>query len=100
MAPVAVEWLADASPKLHTTSASAGQQIGASSLRARPMAKATPSARGRWDAMVEVCGMMARSGWPNTLWRPPAIGSSEEASMPRSTSATGSWPATWRALAT
>ncbi len=46
------------------------------------MAKATPTARGRWLAIVEVCGMTASAGWPKTLWRPPAIGSSAEAARP------------------
>ena len=41
------------------------------SLAARSMANATPTARGRCEAMVEVCGMIARSCRPNTLWRPP-----------------------------
>ena len=50
------------------------------------MANATPIARGRCEAIVDVCGMTARSAWPNTLWRPPAIGSSADASSPSSTS--------------
>ena len=36
-APTAVEWLTDASPKLHTAIASAGQAASTPSLRARPM---------------------------------------------------------------
>jgi len=44
----------------------------------------------RWDvllhAIVEVDGMTARSGWPNTLCRPPATGSSTAAVSPSATS--------------
>ena len=52
----------------------------APSLRARPMAKATPTARGRWEAIVEVCGMTARRRrrtpcagrrMPGRRWRRP-----------------------------
>ena len=49
---------------------------------ARPMAKATPIARGRCEAIVDVCGITARPAWPNTLWRPPAIGSSTDGEQP------------------
>ena len=40
------------------------------------------------EAIVDVCGITARSWWPNTLCRPPAIGSSAAASRPSSTSRT------------
>ena len=100
MAPVAVEWLAEASPKLHTAMASAGQADGTPRRWARSMLKATPRARGRWDAIVEVCGMIARSWWPKTLWRPPAIGSSVAATSPSSTSRRGSCPGTCMARRT
>jgi hypothetical protein len=86
MAPVAVEWLAEASPKLQTAMASGGHADGTPRRCARSMLNATPTARGRWEAMVEVCGMIARSGCPNTLCRPPAIGSSVAATSPRRTS--------------
>ena len=56
------------------------------SLRARSIANATPTARGRCEAIVEVCGITARSWWPKTLCRPPAIGSSVDATSPSSTS--------------
>ena len=62
------------------------------SLAARPMEKATPTARGRWEAIVEVCGMTLRSWRPNTLCRPPEIGSSVAATIPSSTSRSGSLP--------
>ena len=60
-APVAVEWPADASPKLATAIASRGQAHETPSLADRPMENATPTARGRCDAIVDVCGMTARS---------------------------------------
>ncbi len=81
-APVATEWLAEASPKLHTAIASAGHGDATRSFAARSMANATPTARGRCDAIVEVCGMIARSWRPNTLWRPPEIGSLVAATTP------------------
>ena len=40
--------------------------------------------------MVEVCGITARSAWPKTLCRPPAIGSSAAATRPSRTSRSGS----------
>ena len=86
MAPVAVEWFAEASPKLHTVTASDGQAPSTPSLRARCRDRATPRARGRCEATVEVWGITARGLLPNTLWRPPAIGSSAAATMPSSTS--------------
>jgi hypothetical protein len=60
--------------------------------RVRSMANPTPTARGRWEAIVEVVGTTFRSGWPKTLCRPPATGSLAEATIPRSTSRTGSAP--------
>ena len=56
------------------------------SLAARSMENATPTARGRCDAIVEVCGMTARSWRPKTLCLPPAIGSSAAPTRPSSTS--------------
>ena len=92
MAPTAVEWFAEASPKLHTVTASSGHGQATPSLRARAIENATPTARGRCDAMVEVCGMMFRSWRPNTLCRPPEIGSAVAATSPSSTSRSGSLP--------
>ena len=86
MAPAAVEWFTEASPKLHTTIASAGHGVGRPSLAALASANASPSARGRWEAMVEVCGITCSALLPNTLCRPPAIGSSAAAARPSSTS--------------
>ncbi len=92
-APIAVEWPSDASPKLHTTIASAGvASAGAPSPSAmrlrRSIATAAPTAFGRCDAMVDVCGGMHSRALPKTLWRPPAMGSSRDATIPSSTSRT------------
>ena len=89
-AACAVAWFSEASPKLQTTIASAGQVHATPSLRARSIAIATPTARGRCEAIVEVCGITASSWWPNTLCRPPAIGSSMAAATPSITSGTPS----------
>jgi hypothetical protein len=59
---VTVEWLADASPNEHTTTESAGHAAGTPMPRARSIANATPTARGRWLPTVEVCGITVRSG--------------------------------------
>ena len=85
-AACAVAWFSDASPKLATAIASPGQALGTPSLRARSIAIATPTARGRCEAIVDVCGMIASSWWPKTLCRPPAIGSSDAAATPSITS--------------
>ncbi len=82
IAPVAVEWFAEASPKLVTTIASAGHGDGTPSFAARAIENATPIARGRCEAIVEVCGMIARSCRPKTLCRPPEIGSLVAAATP------------------
>ena len=99
MAPTAVEWLAEASPKLHTVTASSGHGQTTPSRLALAIENATPMDRGRWEAMVEVCGMMFRSWRPNTLCRPPEIGSSVAATIPSRTSRTASRPPTCRARA-
>ena len=66
-APTAVEWLIEASPRLVTTTASSGQGVATPIRAARWMPKASPTARGRCEAMVDVCGMMCSPGWPKTL---------------------------------
>ena len=91
-APTRVEWLTEASPKLVTTMASPGQGVAIPIRRARPSEKASPTARGRCEAMVEVCGITASSALPNTLCRPPAIGSPVAAATPDRMSETASWP--------
>src|SRR5262245_37439069 len=62
IAPAALEWFAEASPKEHSTTASAGHSQSTLSRWARCSAIARPTDRGRCEAIVEVCGMMARSG--------------------------------------
>jgi hypothetical protein len=99
IAPTAVEWLAEASPNEVTVTASRGHGQGTLSFAARPMPSATPRARGRCEAIVDVCGMMDSSARPKTLCRPPAIGSSADPATPSSTSRIGSMPVTWRARA-
>ena len=66
--------------------------LDARASAARSIANATPTARGRCEAIVEVCGMTASSWWPKTLCRPPAIGSSVAAVTPSSMSGTPSRP--------
>ena len=89
-------WFRVPSPKVQTTMASSGNgRDGTSPSRlARSMAKAVPMALGTCEAIVLVCGGIHRAVLPNTLWRPPAIGSSELAHRDSSTSNTGVWPAT------
>ena len=99
IAPAAVEWLAEASPKLATVMASAGHGDGTPSLPARPMQNAIPTARGRCEAIVDVCGMMASPWCPKTLCRPPAIGSSLAPTRPSRTSRSGCEPGTCAARA-
>ena len=57
---------------------------------ASPRAKPSPTARGRCEAIVDVCGMTCSPAWPNTLCRPPEIGSDAEPVRLRSVSRTGS----------
>ena len=61
IAPAAVEWFAEASPNEHTTTLSTGHSDDTPSRCARDRDRASPTARGRWEAMVEVCGMTASS---------------------------------------
>ena len=79
-----------ASPKQQTATASRGQRAGTPSRLARLIENATPTARGRCEAIVEVCGMTASEASPNTLCRPPDAGSSVLASMPSSTARSAS----------
>jgi hypothetical protein len=98
IAPVAVEWFAEASPKLVTTTASAGHGDSTPSLLARAIENATPIARGRCEAIVEVCGITARSCRPNTLCRPPEIGSEVAAATPNKMSRSADLSPCWSAL--
>src|SRR5262249_4570456 len=77
-APCAVAWLTDASPKEQSTIESGPKGDRRPSRVDRSMATAMPTALGRCEAMVLVCGGMARGTPPNTLWRPPEMGSSAE----------------------
>ena len=61
-APTAVEWLMDASPRLVTTTASSGHGVVMPMRAARWIANASPTALGRCEAMVDVCGTMCRRG--------------------------------------
>jgi hypothetical protein len=95
IAPCAVEWLAEASPKLHSTTPSGASGVSSSPIRrAMPIENAAPTALGRWLAMVLVCGGMASRFDPSTLCRPPEIGSSAEAANESSMSHAGFSPGT------
>ena len=61
------------------------------------MLSAAPTALGRCEAMVLVCGGMKRGLEPNTLCRPDEIGSSAEAAKLSSMSQTGVWPGSFLA---
>jgi hypothetical protein len=62
-----------------------------------PMLNAAPTALGRCEAIVLVCGGMLSTFDPSTLCRPPDIGSSADAAKLSSMSHTGVWPGSWRA---
>src|SRR5205814_3333405 len=78
-AATALAWLIDASPNEHTATASEGHGVPVSCRRPRSTAKPSPTARGRCEPTVEVVGMTCSSGLANTLCRPPAPGSTAEA---------------------
>src|SRR5690606_35844841 len=88
----AVAWLLEASPKEQIAMLSSG--IGSAWPRRRPasIAIAVPSAFGRWDAMVEVCGNTHNGLLPQTLCRPPLAGSSLLAANDSAESIAGSIP--------
>src|SRR5678815_578385 len=88
-APAAVEWFADASPNVHAMIASGGVVGAMPSRDARSSETAAPTALGRCEAIVEVCGGIASAWLPNTLWRPPEIGSSVLAHRLSSRSSSG-----------
>ena len=93
-APCAVEWLADASPKLAKITASGGSGVSRKAIRrAMPMLNVPLTALRRCDAIVLVCGGMLSRFDPSTLCRPPAIGSSAEAVKLSSMSHSGVSPA-------
>src|SRR5258705_13655103 len=76
-AAVAAAWLTEASPKEHTTTASAGQPCplaGGVIRRPRPGADGRPTARGRGGGVVAVGGGACRAGWAESLGPPPGRG--------------------------
>src|SRR5690606_37928390 len=78
-AACAVAWFADASPNEQYTIESAGTGVSMPSSFACASATAAPTAFGKCDAIVEVCGGTQAFTEPHTLWRPPEIGSSADA---------------------
>jgi len=82
----ATAWLTEASPKEHTTRLSYGRFASISKCAARGTESAAPTALGRCEAIVLVCGGTFSSTLPQTLCRPPEIGSSLEATRPSSVS--------------
>jgi len=64
--------------------------------RACSMAIAVPSALGRCEAMVEVCGSTHSGLLPHTLCRPPEAGSSLLAAKLSAESMIGSMPGSLR----
>ncbi|CAM5354315.1 hypothetical protein RLIN73S_03300 [Rhodanobacter lindaniclasticus] len=64
--------------------------------RACSIATAVPSALGRCEAIVEVCGSTHNGLLPHTLWRPPEAGSSLLAAKESAESTTGSMPGSLR----
>ena len=91
----AVEWFAEASPNEHTTTASSGHSQSTEPVC--PLQRDGQTNSPRKMGGNEVCGMTARSGWPKTLCRPPAMGSSARPISPCSTSRTGVDPGTCQA---
>ena len=92
----AVAWLLDASPKEQIAIESAGIGSVCPMRRACSMATAVPSALGRCEAMVEVCGSTHSGLLPQTLCRPPEIGSSLLAAKLSAESMIGSMPGNLR----
>ena len=95
----AVAWLMVASPNVQQTTASGGGSGSMPTRRARASAKAAPTALGRWEAIVLVCGGTQSARLPQTLCRPWAIGSSRLAHRLSSVSKSGVVPGTCRARA-
>ena len=61
MAPTAVEWFAEASPKLQTATASARPREGTCNFSGAGDGEGDTDRAGRCEAIVEVWGMMLRS---------------------------------------
>ena len=86
----ALAWLAEASPNEQTTMLSSGTGNGRRRRLPASIASAVPSALGRCEAIVEVCGSTHNGLLPHTLWRPPLAGSSALAAKLSAESITGS----------
>ena len=83
----AVAWLMLASPKLQIVTLFFFKTFSLISKSfALSIEKAAPTAFGRWLAIVLVWGGMFNFLLPITLWRPPLIGSSDDATNERAKS--------------
>ena len=92
----AVAWLLEASPNEQMAMLSSGIGEAWPMRLACSIATAVPSALGRCEAMVEVCGSTHNGLEPQTLWRPPEAGSSELAANDSAESMIGSIPGNLR----
>ena len=88
----AVAWLADASPNVQHTIASPDSGNSMPMRLARDKVNAAPTAFGKCEAIVLVCGGTHSRREPHTLWRPPEIGSSDDAHKLSSASNIGDSP--------
>ena len=89
-------WFALASPNEQIAIESAGTGSVWPMRRACSIATAVPSAFGRCEAIVEVCGSTHSGLLPQTLWRPPDAGSSALAAKLSAESMIGSMPGSLR----
>ena len=92
----AVAWLLDASPNEQIAIESSGIGSAWPMRLACSIATAVPSAFGRCDAIVDVCGSTHNGLLPHTLCRPPDAGSSFDAANDSAESITGSMPGSLR----
>ena len=92
----AVAWFAEASPNEQIAIESSGIGSAWPMRRACSIATAVPSALGRCEAIVEVCGSTHSGLQPQTLWRPPEVGSSLLAAKRSAESMIGSMPGSLR----
>ena len=92
----AVAWFADASPNEQMAIESSGIGSVCAMRLACSIATAVPSAFGRCDAIVDVCGNTHSGLLPHTLWRPPDAGSSLLAAKLSAESMIGSMPGNLR----
>jgi hypothetical protein len=95
----AAQWFAEASPNVQHDDRVGGQlRSRRPAPRARDRDRA-PTAFGRCEAIVLVCGGTHSGREPHTLWRPPEIGSSADATSESNVSNTGVPPGSLRARA-